>query len=89
MKIVNHHTKYLEIQGVDERVKISVSEHIKLHRRLRREGKCNIPAEELRKISISARLRAQKEAREKHIKYVSNVDKIKRRLDRYMLDIYG
>ena len=52
--MVHHHVKYLEIHGVDEVVLMPKGEHIKLHNRLRREGKCNIPRTELAKISYMA-----------------------------------
>jgi len=57
-KLVRHHKKYKEIHGVDEIVFIPKSEHQKLHHRLRKEGKCNIPPEELQRISANANHRA-------------------------------
>ena len=65
--MIQHHIKYLELHGVDEIVEITRSEHLKLHNRLRREGKCNVPVDVLRKISRAARerspkVRAQKKA---------------------------
>ena len=48
--LVEHHIKYKEIHGIDETVFMSRSEHDKLHRRLRRAGKCNIPVENLQKL---------------------------------------
>ena len=51
MVLVRHHVKYKEIHGVDVVVLMEQSEHKKLHNRLRREGKCNIPVSELKKIS--------------------------------------
>lgn len=56
-KMVHHHTKYKEIHGVDEVVIMPLKEHQRLHRRLRREGKCKIPSNELNKISQEARKR--------------------------------
>ena len=35
-KLIEHHTKYKEIHGVDETVWITRSEHSKLHIRLRK-----------------------------------------------------
>jgi len=58
--LVEHHTKYKETHGVDETVWMSQSEHLKLHRRLRREGKCKTPVDELNKISQNARCRTKK-----------------------------
>ena len=56
-ELLFHHTKYKELQGVDEGVFLSNSEHKKLHKRLRREGKCNIPGPVLAKISQAAHKR--------------------------------
>lgn len=58
--LIEHHTHYKEIDGYDETVWMTPSEHRLLHNRLRREGKCNIPAEELAKISNIARNRTDK-----------------------------
>lgn len=55
-----HHIKYKEIHGVDETIWLTHSEHQKLHKRLRREGKCNVPSDILRKISTSACQRTNK-----------------------------
>jgi hypothetical protein len=52
--LIEHHVKYKEIHGYDETVWITRSEHLKLHRRLRQESKCNISAKELSKISKAA-----------------------------------
>jgi hypothetical protein len=59
-KMVEHHIKYKEIHGYDETVWMTDSEHKKLHNRLRRDGKCNIPVDELRKISKTAYARTKK-----------------------------
>lgn len=67
--LVEHHTKYKEIHGIDETVWITASEHRILHNRLRREGKCNIPAKDLEKISDRAGIRTSK-FKEQHKKYV-------------------
>jgi len=56
-KLIHHHTKYKEIHGVDEVVLLTPSEHRKLHNKLRKEGKCNVPAQNLKKISKSANAR--------------------------------
>ena len=58
--LVEHHTKYKEIHGVDETVWLTDSEHKKLHKKLRREGGCKIPVDELRRISKSAYARTEK-----------------------------
>lgn len=58
--MVQHHTKYAEIHGTDELKDLSLGEHIKLHRRLRREGKCKITVDKLRKISGIANKRTEK-----------------------------
>ena len=59
--MVEHHTHYKEIDGYDKTVWMTQSEHMKLHRRLRQEGKCNTPPNVLRKISDQARRRNFKE----------------------------
>jgi hypothetical protein len=59
-EFVHHHVKYKEIHGIDEIVIMPHNEHRKLHSRLRREGKCNIPTEELQKISVAASQRRLK-----------------------------
>lgn len=62
--LVEHHVKYKELHGVDETVWLTFGEHEKLHRRLRKQGKCNVPAKELNKISNAAGERTEK--RKKH-----------------------
>jgi len=57
-RLVRHHEKYLELHGEDKVVIMTVKEHIKLHQRLRREGKCAIPSHELKLISLAAAKRA-------------------------------
>src|SRR5659263_83137 len=47
----NHHEAYPTIHGIEIVKSKRMSEHVRLHQRLRREGKCNIPTAELRKIS--------------------------------------
>ena len=58
--LVEHHIKYKELHGVDETVWLTDSEHKKLHCRLRKEGECNVPVEELAKISMAAHDRTDK-----------------------------
>lgn len=58
--MVQHHTKYIELHGVDEVVEMSRSDHELLHRRLRREGMCDVPVDELRRISVAAKNRGDK-----------------------------
>lgn len=53
-QIIKHHIKYKEIHGIDEVILMTRSEHFKLHRRLRKEGKCNIPPDDLQRISCNA-----------------------------------
>lgn len=53
-----HHVKYKELHGEDEIVMLTHAEHRQLHARLRREGKCNVPADELEKVSDAARRRS-------------------------------
>ena len=58
--MVEHHIHYKEIHGFDETVWMTDSAHKNLHRRLRNEGKCNIPVKELTKISMAAHDRTDK-----------------------------
>jgi len=60
MFLVEHHIKYKEIHGIDETVWMDKSAHSKLHLRLRKEGKCNIPPQNLNKISTLAAGRTDK-----------------------------
>ena len=71
---VHHHIKYKEIHGVDEVITMDAGEHKRLHTRLRKEGKCNIPTTELATISQSASRRSS------HLCKVSpaNYDRIKK-----------
>ena len=57
-KLEQHHVKYKEIHGIDAIVMLTQSAHRQLHARLRREGKCNIPVDELDKISKAAHTRS-------------------------------
>lgn len=54
MVLVHHHVKYKEIHGVDEVVLMEKSEHAKLHRRLRKEGRCSVDPKILRRVSHNA-----------------------------------
>jgi len=58
--LVQHHEKYKEIHGEDKIVMMDYDKHRALHTRLRKEGKCAIPAEELRVISTAAYNRSDK-----------------------------
>lgn len=58
--LVQHHRKYKELHGIDEIVMMDADEHHQLHKRLRREGNCNIPLKELHKISCAAYKRTKK-----------------------------
>lgn len=73
--LVEHHVKYKEIHGVDETVWIDKGKHIVLHRRLRREGKCRIPIDQLNKISKRAYARTKK-GKENEIKYRVNPKRV-------------
>lgn len=53
-KIIDHHTKYKEIHGEDRIVPMEHGDHVSLHAKLRREGKCKISSKELRRISHNA-----------------------------------
>lgn len=52
--LVQHHIKYKEIHGADEIVLMDKGKHDALHKKLRKDGCCSIPAEELNKISKRA-----------------------------------
>lgn len=86
-EMVEHHTKYKEIDGYDETVWMTRSEHTKLHLRLRIEGKCNVSPEELTKISGAANHRTdkakerKKEWRKKY--YEEHKDEIKKHKKEY------
>lgn len=58
--LVEHHTHYKEIHGYDKTVWLTKSEHVKLHKKLRKEGKCSVPVNELAKIAIAAHGRTTK-----------------------------
>lgn len=59
-QLVEHHIHYEKIDGYDETVMMTNADHQTLHRRLRKEGKCNVPAKELNKISTAAQERTTK-----------------------------
>ena len=69
--MIEHHIKYKEIHGVDETVWLTKSEHIKLHKRLRRENKCTVPVNELSKISHAACRRTTK-GKQNNLNYIKN-----------------
>ncbi len=60
MTLIQHHIKYKEIHGVDEVVWMRKGDHLNLHIRLRKEGKCNIPKETLNLISQKAHRRTSR-----------------------------
>ena len=59
-QMVEHHTHYKELHGYDKTVWMTNSDHQKLHHRLRKEGKCNVPVGELKKIANKAHQRTDK-----------------------------
>ena len=63
MVLIHHHIKYKEIHGVDEVVLMEKGEHRKLHNKLRKEGKCNIPPLILQGFSKRASCEIYKEKR--------------------------
>lgn len=65
--LVQHHTKYKEIHGVDEIVLMRCGEHIKHHNRLRKAGCCKIPPD----VTHDAHLRSPKH-KETTKRYTSN-----------------
>jgi len=70
--LVLHHAKYKEIHGVDETVWMERGEHNKLHKKLRKDGKCKIATKDLRKISLAARKRTDID-KQNQIKYRKEV----------------
>ena len=72
--MVQHHEKYEEIHGEDKIVMMDADEHRKLHTRLRKEGKCTIPVEELQVISQAAYMRTDK-GKSYHRKYKQRYDR--------------
>jgi len=79
--LIQHHTKYEEIHGIDEIVMMTMSDHVKFHNKLRKEDKCKIPADELNKISIAAHRRTEK-CKHKHAEY-SRTEKCKHKQAAY------
>ncbi len=59
-KLIEHHTKYKEIHREDKTIFISITKHVRLHQKLRKECKCNIPPKELARISLRAYQRTEK-----------------------------
>ena len=53
-KMIEHHIKYKEIHGEDLTVWMTMSEHKKLHHRLRKTGKCCIKSNVLKNIANAA-----------------------------------
>ena len=76
MVLVQHHVKYKEIHGEDVVVMMEMSEHVKLHQKLRCEGKCNIPPKELGVISHNAHMRTQHLKEKQQERYLKNRDNI-------------
>ena len=72
-KLIEHHVKYKELHGYDETVWMTRSEHRKLHHRLRKEGECNVPVDELHRIAMAAhgRTKKKKEWKSKYMKEYS------------------
>lgn len=56
-KLIQHHEKYRETHGEDKIKLMTRCEHIALHRRLRKDGKCKVPVTMLARVSQSARKR--------------------------------
>ena len=59
--LIHHHEKYLELHGKEKIIILCHSCHKKLHNRLRKEGKCNIPVKKLKKISNKSYVKKNKE----------------------------
>lgn len=58
--LIEHHNRYEEIHGYDESIWMTRGEHKDFHYHLRKDGKCNIPSNELAKISHRATSRTEK-----------------------------
>lgn len=58
--MIEHHTHYKELHGFDKTVWMTWSEHRNLHIRLRKEGKCNVSSDKLKKIAKAAHKRTDK-----------------------------
>ena len=81
-ELIEHHTHYKEIDGYDETIWMTRSEHINLHKRLRAEGKCNISPEELHKISTAAHCRTDKARKQQQERREKDPDYIKKWKDK-------
>lgn len=68
VRLLEHHEEYLEIHGQDKTKWMTYGEHKRLHVRLRKEGKCNVPVNVLQKIASKACSRTNK-CIQKKIKY--------------------
>ena len=66
--MVEHHIHYKEIDGYDETVWMTKSEHSKLHIELRKRGECDIPPKRLAKISMAAHSRTESGKKASRIK---------------------
>ena len=55
--LIHHHVKYKELHGVDKIIILCRSCHGKLHKKLRRNGNCNILPKKLRRIFNNAQQR--------------------------------
>lgn len=61
--LIKHHIQYKGVNGAtkDRVVLMDKGEHMRLHARLRRAKKCNIPVKTLRKMSSAAHYRDRRE----------------------------
>lgn len=64
--LIQHHVKYKEINGVDEIRLITQSEHRRIHHRLRKEGRCRVPVDELNVIVQKAHQRSPRRRSNMH-----------------------
>ena len=70
-QILKHHKKYKEIHGIDEVVLMTKSDHVKLHMRLRKEGKCNVSIDDMKIISNRAKQRKLDILHENNLTFIS------------------
>lgn len=86
-QIVEHHTHYKELHGYDKTVWMTRSEHFKLHQRLRKNSECNVPVDELTKISMAAIHRTDK-CKKYDAKREKNPKRIKSKHDYYLKNMW-
>ena len=99
-QMVEHHTHYREIHGYDKTVWMTRSEHFKLHQRLRKNGECNVPVDELSVVAMAAHNRTDKSKKntakyqagykykQKRIEYEGSPERIKYKRGYHLKNIW-